>query len=76
MSSLSFPPSTYIVTAPRLIRPDGVYRLAISLLPESPDMVIKATITKREHQITTGSIIADSGSSVNLIMKVTTLICH
>ena len=68
--SFSATPRTYVVTASRLIRPDSVYRLGVSLAADSPDLTIRAIIRNGATNIAEASGFFDAGTGTSLVMKV------
>jgi len=61
------------VTASRIIRPGVIYRVNVAVFPESPDMIVRALITKGNdsHQVAASSSeIIDAGSNRLLSMQV------
>lgn len=62
---------TFVATASRIVRPNTIYRVNVVVLPESPDLIIKAVIAKGGgHQIASASQVAYAGSSHDLLLKV------
>ncbi len=62
---------TLVATASRIVRPNTIYRVNVVVLPDSPDLIVKAFITKGSgYQIASAVEIIDSGTSRNLLMKV------
>ena len=63
---------TYVITAPRIIRPGMIYRISVAVLPNAPDLMVVAFITKgkNKQQIASAQEMIDSGSSHHLLMKV------
>ncbi len=60
-----------MATASRIVRPNTVYRVNVVVLPASPDLIIKAVITKGGgHQIASAAQVVDAGSSHDLFLKV------
>jgi hypothetical protein len=48
-----------------------VYRVNVVVLPASPDLIVKAVITKGGgHQIASAAQVVDAGSSHDLFLKV------
>jgi hypothetical protein len=59
------------VTASTILRPESVYRIHVVVLPTSPDLIIKALITKGRDQhvaSATSQHAIDAGTSSNLLL--------
>ena len=62
---------TFVATASRIVRPNTIYKVNVAVLPDSPDLIVKAYITKGSgHQIASVVEIVDSGTSNNLLLPV------
>ena len=74
--------SSYVVVAPKLFRPNSVYRLTVAVPPDSPLhlLQVRASIViraggggyyQKQQQVTSSQdVIIDTASSDNIIMKV------
>lgn len=70
MSFRDFIERTYLATASSIIRPGGLYRINAAVLPDSPDLIIRAVVTKDGHQVASSNEVVEAGSNQNIIMKV------
>lgn len=59
-----------MITAAKIVRPNTVYRVNVVVLPEAPDLNVRATITKGRHQIASDQQLADAGSNQVLLLQV------
>ena len=59
-----------MITAAKTVRPNTIYRVNVVVLPEAPELNVKATITKGHHQIASHQQLADTGSNTVLLLPV------